>query len=416
MARKVINITNSASQYDILSQTPENYNPDNYFINQLQEKVNQEWIYRPNRVNIEYESNWGRSEWKPIDVVVQSIKSETGTDISNDYRRIVFKNILERRFKIGHKFRFSPMYDLNAEVREKDVWLGINTNSVKMTSSMVIARCNGVLGSTYKDNQGVTKYHYEPVIQGRDLSSVGLSYNDVAVAPQSQLVITAQYNDFTRTYKINQRFIIGARNEDPNNPGHFNGGYVYRITAINKFYGNSTYDPENVGLFKLYLELTETSVYDNWDDMIAYQQDATVHVETDTSGSASSDKSYTVKFTTPSEIPSSLGETEVVFTPLLISEDGTEYADYSKYFVASFELENWPENRFTTKEQSDAKKAEYIQLVSSGGDTEPYVFSLSRKRIYTMGDMIVYCCLPAASSPTGEDIKVSFRMVVRKQN
>ncbi len=405
MARKVINITNSASQYDILSQTPENYNPDNYFINQLQEKVNQEWFYRPNRVLIEYESQWGCSTWSPIDVVIQSVKSEKGTDISDDYRKIVFKDILESRFKIGHKFRFAPNYNMSAEEKAKNVWLGINTNAVKMTSSMVISRCNGVLGSMYKDSQGVTKYHYEPVIQGRDLSSVGLAYNETAVAPQSQLAITAQYNDYTRTYKVNQRFIIGARTEDPDNPGHFIGGYVYRITAINKFYGNSTFDPENVGLLKLYLELTETSVYDDWDNMIAYQQDSTVHIDT-----IPADQSYTIKFTTPSEIPDSLTGEEVLFTPLLVSEDGTEYPDFSKDIVASFSLENWPSSL------SVDKQAEYVQLSPFGGETTPYTFSLKRKKIYMYGDLIVSCRLPAASSPTKEDVEVQFKMVVRRQS
>ena len=39
MARKVKNITNSASSYDILSQTPGNYSRNNYFLKELQEKV-----------------------------------------------------------------------------------------------------------------------------------------------------------------------------------------------------------------------------------------------------------------------------------------------------------------------------------------------------------------------------------------
>lgn len=42
MSRKVINITHSANKYDILSQTPKNYDKDNYFLKELQDKVNAE--------------------------------------------------------------------------------------------------------------------------------------------------------------------------------------------------------------------------------------------------------------------------------------------------------------------------------------------------------------------------------------
>ena len=115
MARKVVDITNSANSYDILSQTPKNYSKDNYFLKELQDKVNAEWRYRPNRVDIEYENSWGVQTYTPIEVVIQSVRSEKGSAISNDCRRIVFKNILEDRFVIGSKFKFSEKYDLNTE-------------------------------------------------------------------------------------------------------------------------------------------------------------------------------------------------------------------------------------------------------------------------------------------------------------
>ena len=54
-------------------------------------------------------------------------------------------------------------------------------------------------------------------------------------------------------YFINQRFIVGARYEDEKNPGHFKGGQVYRITAIDKDYNLSTWNSEDVGLIKLYV-------------------------------------------------------------------------------------------------------------------------------------------------------------------
>ena len=42
MAHKIVDVTKSANSYDILSQTPKNYDKNNYFLKELQHKVNAE--------------------------------------------------------------------------------------------------------------------------------------------------------------------------------------------------------------------------------------------------------------------------------------------------------------------------------------------------------------------------------------
>ena len=121
MANKVYNITDAPDLYDILSRTPKNYSKDNYFLKELQDKVNAEWAYRPNRVDVEFEQEWGSEKYSPMEVVVQSVKSDKGQDLSNDCRRVVFKDITESRFKRGSKFRFSKNYDLNEFEKNKNV-------------------------------------------------------------------------------------------------------------------------------------------------------------------------------------------------------------------------------------------------------------------------------------------------------
>ena len=62
MARKVKKIY-SAGSYDTIThtpldyytQTPGNYDIDNYYLRELQDKVDAEWALRPNRVITEYE-------------------------------------------------------------------------------------------------------------------------------------------------------------------------------------------------------------------------------------------------------------------------------------------------------------------------------------------------------------------------
>lgn len=378
MARKVVDITNSANSYDILSQTPKNYSKDNYFLKELQDKVNAEWRYRPNRVDIEYENSWGVQTYTPIEVVIQSVRSEKGSAISNDCRRIVFKNILEDRFVIGSKFKFSEKYDLNTEDKNKNVWLATNTDNVKMTSSMIIERCNGTLGSVYVDNQGITQYHYEPVIQGKDLSAVNLFYNEVAVSPQSQLLVIAQHNEFTKKYYINQRFIVGYDK-------------VYRIKAINKFYANSTNDPENVGLMRIYLELTESCIYDNFDTRIAYQNSPGVHLTT------TKNSSYSIKLSKPEYIPVNLTDNPITFTMVVVNERGQEFPEIN--ISVDCVLENLP---------SGADQSNYFDYIDNGNNS----FDLRRKRIYLNGNLQINCKVNKEESPSGEEISTSFTMVM----
>ena len=378
MARKVVDITNSANSYDILSQTPKNYSKDNYFLKELQDKVNAEWRYRPNRVDIEYENSWGVQTYTPIEVVIQSVRSEKGSAISNDCRRIVFKNILEDRFVIGSKFKFSEKYDLNTEDKNKNVWLATNTDNVKMTSSMIIERCNGTLGSVYVDNQGITQYHYEPVIQGKDLSAVNLFYNEVAVSPQSQLLVIAQHNEFTKKYYINQRFIVGYDK-------------VYRIKAINKFYANSTNDPENVGLMRIYLELTESCIYDNFDTRIAYQNSPGVHLTT------IKVSCYSIKLSKPEYIPVNLTDDPITVTMVVVNERGQEFPEIN--ISVDCVLENLP---------SGADQSNYFDYIDNGNNS----FDLRRKRIYLNGNLQINCKVNKEESPSGEEFSTSFTMVM----
>lgn len=369
MSRKVIDITHSATKYDILSQTPKNYDKDNYFLKELQDKVNIEWKYRPNRVNVEYENAWGKQTYTNIEVVVQSVLSEKGTAISNDTRNLVFKNILEDRFNIGSRFRFSEDYDLSKEEDKKNVWMVVNQNKVNMTSSVVIERCNGTLGSMVDNGNGTVSYHYEPVIQGKTLTSVNFFYNETLLSPQSQLLVIAQHNEFTRQYKTNQRFVIGYDK-------------VYRIKAINKFYSNDTFNPENVGLVYIYMELCEeTNAYDDFEHRIAYQGDLENHVVTT--------GEYVIAFEKPLTIPNTLTDEEVEFKPVL--KDG------DKVIASTFTIESILDNL-----PPGLSPSKYISITEEDG-----TFTIKKVRDYTRGNLVLTW---RTIDPDSKEQKVSISM------
>lgn len=397
MANKVIDIGKMPinSAFGMLSQTPKNYDEKNFYIRTLQQKVDAEWAYRPNVVGIEYEDGWNAGdywtaagypepEWKPIEAVVQQVKTDKGTDISEDCRRFVFKNIREDRFRIGSKFRFAPNYDPFAEQKKKNVWLVTNRDDVKITSSVVAQRCNGLLGSVYEDAQGVSHYHYEPVILGKDLSSTSLSFNEVAVSPQSGLTVICQHNRHTAEYKLNQRFIVGYDE-------------VYRVKAINKFYSNSTNDPMDVGLMRIYMEITEKSHYDDFVNRIAYEEEPKVKIDV----SDAHDREFRIEFSKPDYIPTNLGFEEVEFVPVL--KDSYNSVWDSVGFTVECTLDNWPESR-----EYDQYDNPYFELKDTTAK-----FSLRRKRLYPNGDLTVKCFVPAEESPTGAEISSSFKLTMR---
>ena len=55
----------------------------------------------------------------------------------------------------------------------------------------------------------------------------------------------------------------------------------------------------------------------------------------------------------------------------------------------------------------------YIDFVESR-ENNTYSFTLSRKKVYLNGDLIVRCKISGDHSPSGAEIVSTFRMVVRK--
>jgi len=390
MARKVINTTHAANRYDILSQTPENYNRDNYFLRELQEKVNADWPYRPNRVDIEFENAWGKQTYSPIEVVIQSVRSEKGTEISDDYKKIVFRDILERRFVIGSRFRFGDFFgqrgveDVN--VTDRNIWMGINMNTTNMTSAMVVERCNGVLGSIYTDPEtGLSTRHYEPVIFPQTLNASSLLYRNSITQEDADVVAIVQTNEFTRQYFVNQRFILGYGAERKQ---------VYRIKSIHDFYSSITSIDSSVeksqGLTRIYLEITETDPRDDYEHKIAAQSvGSPIIVDTiDTE-----DKEYCIQFSSPKPVPAYLGSTPITFIPILVSGEET-LSDVP--FELNLSLANLP---------AGVNLSQYVEVEQSNS-----AFIVKKKRAYLGGDLTMKWRVAAAHSPTGEQLEFEMQL------
>lgn len=364
----IINTTDTPSSYNLVSQTPKNIVPQNYYLHTLQQKVLADWKYRYNVVQVEQESVIGGEEYFPLEVVIQSVRNDKGTKVSDDIRRLVFKDI-KYDVRLGTKFRFSYSFDINLPDEEKNVWLATNKDSTSPTGQVVITRCNGTLGSTYIDEKGNTQYHYEPVISGDKLSGANFNYNEVIVVPQAQLTLTVQHNEFTKTYFINQRFVVGYDK-------------VYKIKAIDKANSLKTFDPMDVGLVILYAEVDEVSPLDDFTNRIAYNGgDTSPVIEKPTTD-------YSLSLYEPSPLPLNLTKTPTVFRASLFNND----IALSIPVEVSVSLPNC------------SNPSLYFDFVDNGDNS----FVLTKKQTYNRGELVVLLTVTADNSPTGESIEQEY--------
>ena len=375
MAHKIIDISNlGAAGYTAISQTPKNRSRDNWFLKELQDKYNAEWRYAPNVVTVEYERTWGAQDFEEIEVRDQKIHSDKTKTYSDDVKRLVFKDLWEKRFRIGSKFRFSERFDANAPEAERNEWLATNASYSSPGTSVVVTRCNGRLGSMHTDAQGISTAHYEPVIFGGELKGVSVYDNKIAFSPQSELTAVMQHNAYTAQFYINQRFVVGY-------------DQVFRVKGLNKFYSQTTNNPHDPGLMILYLEITERSDKDDFDTGIAYNEKHNV-VMVPTEGPA---EGLSIKWKEPSEIPAALPTEPIRFEAAAV-RGGVETQES---VVFSYELENLPQG---------VDPSIYV-----GFETEGNSFTIRKKRIYLNGDIKITASIPASQSG-GDGYSVAFSM------
>lgn len=347
---KVIDTTNIPTPYEILTQTPKNMVRNNYYLRELQEKVWADWEYRPNRVDVEQEKTIGADDYFPLEVVIQNIRNDKGEKVSDDYKKLVFRDI-HYHVRLGTKFRFSFAFDLEEPNEDKNVWLVTNRDSTTPTASVVITRCNGTLGSIYIDANGKSHYHYEPCIFTTDLKSVNFYYSNKIVTQESRFAIVVQHNQYTRDYFVNQRFIIGYDK-------------VYKVKALDKFNALSTYNPEDVDTVVLYVEIDEQKAQDDFVNRIAFNKDDDPKVEEEPV-----EGDYHLEIIEPTPLPQELFSQPIQFHVGVFN--GETETNIPVTVVPTLALTENPDN--------------YFELVQIDSNT----FTLRRRKVYTRGDLVV---------------------------
>lgn len=248
----IIDTTNVVESTMFLkSKLPKNMVGDNYYIQTLQNKINAEWDYRHNVVEIEEENNKQVAYTKEnptytaIDAVVQTVKTIRGEELADDWKMLVFKNYKHNNF-LGKRFRFNLDYAKGASYlteeekwRENSIWIAINREQSSPTNGLLVRRCNtniGFVGSPTRSYEDITEYHYEPCILDSDFKYINLYYNSSVNIAQAEIYATFQYNYFTQNIKVNDRMVIGDTDLSIRE-----NNIVFKVKAVNRFLSQSTF-------------------------------------------------------------------------------------------------------------------------------------------------------------------------------
>lgn len=407
---------NNGEPYKMVSQTPKNFSKYNYYLHTLQDKIDADWKYQPNRVDVEEQEieDWGTDNYEPIEVIIQSLKNDKGEKLADDYKKLVFRDIQHKKL-LGMKYRFSFNFDLEEDNVDKFCWLVTNLNVTDPMSAVAITRCNGTIASVFKNADGYNDVHIEEVIAGTDLSGTGFHFNETILTQKDSIVMIVQANDYTRGYYVNQRFIVGYDT-------------VYKVTNIENYNSRSTYKARDNGLIVLYATVDQKSEQDIFDKEVygkehvylAYNkaEDQITVTPPDVS------KGYTFRFYEPTPMPTELYSEPITFKVGLFQGDALVEAPVNISITlgtlvpfAVYDPNTYAGYAFLiTKDGEDfyvVDMADYEKYVEVVDDDDKGTFTLRRLKVYARKELVVMAYISAENSPTGKEMKQSFVLSLR---
>lgn len=244
---QIIDTTNIIdSSMKVKARTPKNMVIENEYLTKLQQKIDFEWTYRYNHVDIEEEDIFGTEKYNPIEVVVQSVYSDTlQKTMSDDWKKLVFRNI-KHPIKLGKRYRFETSFNPEIPIEQKNIWITVNYDTVNPTCAIVVRKCDSILTFVEKNTGEI---HFEPVILESETKNINFWRDETIVLAQGEIIAMMQYNDYTKGIKINNRFFIGATDmrDKANN-------WIYKVKSVRKYQGETTYDVNSIPLITVILE------------------------------------------------------------------------------------------------------------------------------------------------------------------
>ena len=255
------------------SKLTKNFSDDNYWIEGLQNKVNKEWDFATDVVDIQEEIDTYNSKgyrlakpsYQNIEVRITSAYDETGNKLSNDYKNIIFKDVQHKQL-LGRKYLFNVDDFTSDNLQTKCTWMDFNFDTIKLGSNSMIRRCNCQLGMLVNNN---TTEWYEPAVLDYNPRYTISYFNDVVNTPKSETYVYIQFNEYTKNIKINDRFIVGALDFD-----NKSNNSVYKVKEVFRVGAKHTTNPNSIPMIVLALERDIINVEQ---DLISQDEDGTMH-------------------------------------------------------------------------------------------------------------------------------------------
>jgi hypothetical protein len=262
---KIIDTTNVIDSSMLLkAKLPKNMVKDNYYLDAIQEKINREWTYRYNVVDIGEEEISGSEIFNPIEVVIQTAyDTYQKTVMGDDWKRLVFKDI-KHPVNEGKRYKFCVDFEkIDIPEIEKSIWLTVNTNKTSPTRGILVRRCDSFFTIPSSDKKEI---HYEPVALESDFKYINFYSDTTITVPQAEMYAVMQYNQYTKYIKINHRFLVG-----PVNLYDREDNMIFKVKAVRKFQSGATYDLNSIDLVVLALERSLVDAQDDFETRIVSQ-------------------------------------------------------------------------------------------------------------------------------------------------
>lgn len=174
--------------------------PNDYFREQQQAFITQEWENTSARYTIKEQSDFGSEAYNDIEVWIDYVVGlgSRGTTNGDDFRQILFESITHE-VKRGLYYQFDDNY-----------WITYFTdNYSSLTKDVGVRRCNNVMRIIDPENGSIFS---APCVIDYDMASPSQQISRYVITPNNHATVMVQGNEDTlRLFKLNTRYIFGGR-------------------------------------------------------------------------------------------------------------------------------------------------------------------------------------------------------------
>ena len=174
--------------------------PNDYFRDQQQAAIDQQWEVTSARYTIKEQENFGSKVFNDIEVWIDYVVGlgSRGTTNGDDFRQLIFRDI-NHQVKRGLYYQF-----------DGNTWIVYFSDEYSSLSKDAgVRRCNNVMRIIDPENGSIFS---APCVIDYDMTSPSQQVSSYIITPNNHATIMVQGNaDTLRLFKLNTRYILGGR-------------------------------------------------------------------------------------------------------------------------------------------------------------------------------------------------------------